>query len=224
MDKAARIISVAGAAAALFVTVVVAMLAFTCTPLVVNAVIEWSQPTNDEVRAIRLEARQQIADVTLRYVTTGSEVDTMVALYRVDGDVGLDEIAHLYDVREIFAATWTAGIIAACVVLGAFTYQWRKGWKREQRRSLMIAGGLCIALPLVLGISAAFAFTMAFEFFHRLFFADGTWTFPSNSLLIQTFPEPFWMYISAMWMALVVICGIVLVVTTYVGARFSATR
>src|SRR3989338_5239926 len=40
------------------------------------------------------------------------------------------------------------------------------------------------------------AFDLAFTLFHNLFFPQGNWTFPSDSLLIRTFPLGFFMGMS----------------------------
>ena len=42
-------------------------------------------------------------------------------------------------------------------------------------------------------------FEGAFTVFHGLFFAPGTWEFPSNSLLIEVFPAGFWVSAGALW-------------------------
>ena len=49
-----------------------------------------------------------------------------------------------------------------------------------------------------------------FTTFHGVFFAAGTWTFPSDSLLIRLFPESFWIAAAAAWAALVVLGALVL--------------
>jgi uncharacterized membrane protein len=41
-----------------------------------------------------------------------------------------------------------------------------------------------------------------FARFHGVFFESGTWTFSSDSLLIQLFPEPFWIVSAVGWTVL----------------------
>ena len=195
--------SVVVATTALCIAIVIFALALTCTPFIINSTLGGSQHASNTP----LEVREEIATLTLRYVIWGIDAQHMIETYRSDGEIGLDEIAHLRDVRAVFVATWTAGIVAACVAFVMFAWQWRKGWHRAQRRALLITGGICVGGPLVLGVIIVAAFTAVFDLFHRVLFEAGTWTFPTSTLLIQTFPEPFWRYIALVWAGLIVICG-----------------
>jgi integral membrane protein (TIGR01906 family) len=54
------------------------------------------------------------------------------------------------------------------------------------------AVGLAVVI-LAAGVFAVFLFDTAFEIFHRVFFAPGTYSFdPATSRLVQLFPEAFW--------------------------------
>ena len=66
----------------------------------------------------------------------------------------------------------------------------------------MIGG---VVLALLVGVTDFNAF---FAWFHSLFFADGTWTFPYEALLIRVFPLPFWITAAATWGALVLMSSI----------------
>ncbi len=52
-------------------------------------------------------------------------------------------------------------------------------------------------------VAATSDFDTFFSAFHGLFFSAGTWTFSYDSLLIRTFPEPFWVTAGAVWGGLV---------------------
>jgi len=52
-------------------------------------------------------------------------------------------------------------------------------------------------------VAAVTDFDTFFSAFHGVFFAEGTWTFPYDSLLIRLFPEPFWAVSGASWAGLV---------------------
>ena len=103
------------------------------------------------------------------------------------------EQAHMRDVR---------GVFAGFAVLGD-----RRG--RRPRRGLcrgtpsrppgaLVAGGAgrgagTIVGVVVGGVIVFFAFDAAFEVFHRLFFAGGTYLFdPATDRLVQLFPFKFW--------------------------------
>jgi integral membrane protein (TIGR01906 family) len=70
--------------------------------------------------------------------------------------------------------------------------------------------GLAVAV-VAIGLVGAFAFDLAFEVFHRLFFAGGTYTFdPRTDRLVQLFPERFWFETSmAVGALILVLCAAV---------------
>ena len=51
-------------------------------------------------------------------------------------------------------------------------------------------------------------FERFFAWFHGLFFSAGTWEFPADSLLIEVFPEGFWVAAGSTWGALVMLGGV----------------
>ena len=67
-------------------------------------------------------------------------------------------------------------------------------WARWCDWSVSAAGG---------SVSRSSTSTAFFSAFHGLFFAEGTWTFPSDSVLIRLFPESFWTMAGVTWAALV---------------------
>ncbi|HYN68721.1 MAG TPA: DUF1461 domain-containing protein [Candidatus Eisenbacteria bacterium] len=105
-----------------------------------------------------------------------------------------DERAHMRDVRGVFGGLLLLAA-AAAVLLGAALRLSRgpdrgaKVWLAIRRGAVTLAG-----VVVVLGLVALVAFDAAFELFHRLFFAPGTFTFdPRTSRLVQLFPETFWL-------------------------------
>jgi integral membrane protein (TIGR01906 family) len=103
------------------------------------------------------------------------------------------ERSHMRDVRGVFAGF---GILAL-VSLGGLALAARRGRGAEARRRLWgaIRGGaqgLAVAVAVAAGVSLV-AFDAAFELFHRLFFAQGTFDFdPRTDRLVQLFPDAFW--------------------------------
>jgi len=125
---------------------------------------------------------------------------------RVNGREGFDAsaVSHLADVNSVIGgATMATGVCAALVVAWVALSMRRRRW--VQLRDGLRSGAVTSVVLVALAALAGFAdFDSFFSAFHGLFFAAGTWTFPSDSLLIQLFPEPFWIASGAAWAALVV--------------------
>lgn len=100
------------------------------------------------------------------------------------------ERAHLRDVRGVFAAlaALVAVALVALVVLVARARRSAWAWRAVRRGALGLVG-----VTVLLAAVAAVAFDAAFEVFHRLFFAGGTYTFdPATDRLVQLFPYQLW--------------------------------
>jgi integral membrane protein (TIGR01906 family) len=115
------------------------------------------------------------------------------------------ERQHLVDARRAFSGFGIAALAAVVVLLLA---RWRSGgaawfW------GAVAAGAAVMAVAVVaIGVFVAVAFDLAFELFHRLLFAGGTYSFdPATERLVQIFPEGLWFETS-------IALGIVLVVTS----------
>ncbi|MDO8661250.1 MAG: DUF1461 domain-containing protein [Candidatus Woesearchaeota archaeon] len=112
-------------------------------------------------------------------------------------EITLSEISHMYDVKKI---VWNASIVLLVIVvifvlIGAtFPCWFCKG--------ILFGSILALGLLLLLAIFSFTAFNTFFTGFHQLFFSQGNWQFPSESLLIQTYPEQFWKGVVLQWIVL----------------------
>ena len=100
------------------------------------------------------------------------------------------EAGHMADVRRVVLAFGVVVLVAVVALLAAW-------WGRSRRAAFwrgVLAGSVGLAVAVFgAGIFAIFLFDAAFEIFHRIFFAPGTYSFdPATSRLIQLFPEAFW--------------------------------
>jgi integral membrane protein (TIGR01906 family) len=128
------------------------------------------------------------------------------------------ERGHMRDVRGVFAAFATLSGVAV-IALAALYVGARRARHRERWWSAVRAGAIgLVAAILVGGVVAIFAFDTAFEVFHRLFFASGSYLFdPATDRLVQLFPFAFW---SETTMALgAVIVALAAIVTAIAGPR-----
>jgi integral membrane protein (TIGR01906 family) len=146
----------------------------------------------------------QVAEQVRRYVVSAGAPALPETF---DGRPGFDApaVSHLRDVRRVLRdARLATGLLAAVlvVVIGFDVARRRNDLIAEAMFSGAILSVAALALALVAATSNFDAF---FSAFHGLFFKAGTWTFPSDSLLIETFPEAFWVTAGAAWATLVML-------------------
>jgi integral membrane protein (TIGR01906 family) len=157
---------------------------------------------------IAAESGAQIAGMDADDIKTAMQAatDSEFAQRYIFDNTALD---HLDDVFEVVSVA--RGIIVFCVIaslvlliiLGVFF------GRKDVARALIWAGGATIIGSVALGIWAAAAFDALFTWLHGLFFTSGTWVFPASSLLIQIFPENFWIGMGAVWLSVSILCAIV---------------
>ena len=138
----------------------------------------------------------------VRASVADAEYDQLPSEWR--GRPAFDEtaVSHLRDVRAVMSGARIAtGVVALLLALHV-------GWCVARRRlgilrSGMVWGaGAVTALVALAGVAGLLDFSSLFAAFHGLFFAQGTWTFPYDSLLIRLFPERFWSVSAAVWAGL----------------------
>lgn len=137
----------------------------------------------------------------------------------VDGRPGFDTsmVSHLEDVRRVFLGARVAtGVLAAFLAVWVLVSIALKRW-RPLAAGLRVGGWLAVGAPLALALLGVLDFGLLFTLFHGLFFASGTWTFPYDALLIQLFPQAFWVTSGMVWALLVMACG---AASVLVAARF----
>jgi integral membrane protein (TIGR01906 family) len=101
------------------------------------------------------------------------------------------EAGHMADVRGVVLGFVFVVALAIVGLVGARLVD-RRGvafWRGVTVGSIVLSIGI-----VVVGVWFALFFDLAFEIFHRLFFAAGSYTFdPRTDRLVQLFPERFWM-------------------------------
>lgn len=97
---------------------------------------------------------------------------------------------HLRDVRAIFAG-FALLVVASALILAIG----RRAIASARWTAAVRTGATATVVGVVVaGVVAAVAFDTAFEVFHRLFFAGGSYAFdPRTERLVQLFPNQFWM-------------------------------
>lgn len=199
-------------------TIIGAGLLVASNAFVVKAVIPLT-PLSDNESGEVTQRRQAEAMLALEYVTGRSEelkstVELQgeaseqwpedgrpTALHGLAGSYAADETSHMTDVRSVMklGRGLTLFLIAASLLAIGIAIKLKA--YGPLRWVLTWAGYICIALPMVAVAVGFIGFDALFSAFHSLFFADGTWQFPENSLLLSTFPLSFWMAEALVWTA-----------------------
>lgn len=116
-----------------------------------------------------------------------------------------DAVAHLDDCYAIASTARPLLIVAAVLALIGLALVGVMGRKRALGRVLLAVGIVVLAAFVALGVWAAIDFTGFFATFHGLFFRQGNWTFPYDSLLICALPQAFWIGMAVIWLAVAVV-------------------
>lgn len=143
------------------------------------------------VAAINRDANTRYAEVDEAELVAAPDVYTLDA----------EALSHLDDVYGVVSAALAALGIVALVAVGACLFL---GVRAGGRRLGAVLLGAGIAVVIVFALLAAWVvvdFNGFFASFHSLFFADGSWTFSYDSLLITMYPPAFWMGMGAVWLA-----------------------
>lgn len=104
------------------------------------------------------------------------------------------ELSHMLDVQVVFQLFWTVWKVisvffGAIVVLTLF----HKGNWKSFASALKIGGFITASFIATIGFLAIVGWDTWFLWFHKMFFAAGSWTFNYSDTLIRLFPQKFWM-------------------------------
>lgn len=132
------------------------------------------------------------------------------------GIVGFDDgsVSHLRDVGGVVEIA-----IALAVALGSVLLV--VALRRPAVAGQAFADGSVLGLGLLAAVAlvASLWFEQVFVALHEALFTPGTWMFSADSLLIRTFPEPFWMASAAGWVLVAASLGALL---WWLGRRLRA--
>jgi len=181
----ARLLRVAVALATVVVLVAVAILFF-FNPIWVRFGQEraradlWTGWTPAEVR--------QVTDAILAEVYFGP--GTFAQVVRGEPVFNPREQGHMVDVRRV----WLGFLAIAAGSLVLLLLAWARARDRARFWRAVATGSTVLAVgTIAVGLAFATLFDTALELFHRLFFAQGTYTFdPRSERMVQLFPYQFW--------------------------------
>ncbi|ACL39264.1 integral membrane protein TIGR01906 [Pseudarthrobacter chlorophenolicus A6] len=128
------------------------------------------------------------------------------------------EVSHMADVKTVILSTFGAGTLLLVLGVIAALYL-RKRSAGGVRRGLFAGSIVTLVLILGLGTLAFLGWQQFFTEFHRIFFADGSWTFSLDDTLIRLFPGQFWMDAGIVIGGLVLLVSLVTLILTWPTRR-----
>ncbi|SDT06197.1 integral membrane protein TIGR01906 [Pseudarthrobacter equi] len=128
------------------------------------------------------------------------------------------EVSHMADVKTVILSTFGAGTLLLILGVIAVLYL-RKRSAGGVRRGLFAGSIVTLVLILGLGTLAFLGWQQFFTEFHRIFFADGSWTFSLDDTLIRLFPGQFWMDAGIVIGGLVLLVSLVTLILTWPTRR-----
>lgn len=132
-----------------------------------------------------------------------------------------DALSHLDDVYRVVVAARIALIIVALAAVAACAHLAIRVGRRALGSALALSGITVIAVFALLAAWVVVDFNGFFAAFHSLFFANGTWTFSWDSLLITMYPPEFWMGMGGVWLATT---GLLSILASIVGITLRHRR
>ncbi|MFJ4027037.1 TIGR01906 family membrane protein [Paenarthrobacter sp. NPDC089989] len=101
------------------------------------------------------------------------------------------EVSHMADVKVVMLSSFGAGLLLIILSIIAIIYL-RKRSAGGVRRGLFAGSIVTLVIIIGLAVLAVLSWQQFFTEFHRIFFANGTWTFSLEDTLIRLFPGQFW--------------------------------
>lgn len=133
------------------------------------------------------------------------------------------EVSHMTDVKLVMVSAMGGGLVLLLLTLifALLLRRWRPG---GVARGFFAGAWATLGLIAAAAVVAVLSWQQFFDTFHRIFFADGTWTFSPDSTLIRLYPEQFWMDAGIAVVGLVALIAVITLIVTWPTKRRRARR
>ncbi len=132
------------------------------------------------------------------------------------------EISHLEDVKQVIVMMEAVFYLSLLISTLTLT-RYRRN--KEKIKSLFRKTGIITAsVTTFLALIGVISFNFLFTLFHKIFFPQGNWQFPANSMLIQTFPLDFFISISSRIFIFSLFFGIIFILISYLFLNDSKSK
>lgn len=169
------------------------------------------------------EERVRLGEICVDYLATGADITLLSEQRLADGRAAFNEreLRHMEDVQAVYGGLMASGIVAGIVVMGGALLLVARCGRRSASRALLGGGLVSLGLLAAVGAYMAIGWESFFTNFHRIFFAEGTWTFWESDTLIRLFPMRFWMDIAVVIVGLLIIEAVAVSVAGWVWGRLA---
>ena len=101
------------------------------------------------------------------------------------------EKEHMLDVKNIYTTINIISLICLLIIVLSIIYFTKNKEEKQIILSLKFSSITILIIGILLIILTLFNFQNTFTAFHNIFFPQGNWLFPYNSLLIILYPNKF---------------------------------
>jgi uncharacterized membrane protein len=105
----------------------------------------------------------------------------------------------MQDVRSVLQGTQLAVLLLTVLWAALLLLPARRAGAATMGAGLFFGGVAAVVVALLVSVVGTISFDALFTGMHGLFFAEGTWTFAEDSLLICAYPLPFWIGMGITW-------------------------
>jgi integral membrane protein (TIGR01906 family) len=162
--------------------------------------------------------------MAVRDFSLGNDYASLPAGEDYRSAITADALAHLLDVRVVFVISVLASVVLFVVLLTLFIVSIKRKGSAIATGPLIIGGAIPLAAAAILAVAIAIDFNAFFVWLHGLFFAEGSWTFPADSLLIRALPYNFWVSCAVVWAASMALFCLINIVAGLLLQRRQAHR
>ncbi len=118
-------------------------------------------------------------------------------------------VSHMQDVKNVFFYVDVIFYVSLFFLTLMITYYQSD---KTMFQKIFKYGGWTTVIGLsVITLFSLISFNTLFTLFHKIFFPQGNWQFPADSLLIQTFPIEFFIGIAVKTFLLTIVFGILFI-------------
>jgi integral membrane protein (TIGR01906 family) len=132
-----------------------------------------------------------------------------------------DVASHMRDVRYVLQGVQIAVLVVTILLAVVLIFPGRRRGRAAMGNGLFLGGVAAIVVALLFALIGGINFDALFTAMHRVFFAEGSWTFAEDSLLICAYPLAFWVGMGIIWAIVLVFLSAFIAAVGFLLGRIS---